>query len=43
MVRGRIKFKPLILGKEKEEKKVILTEDDFNHNYFINRELRRVR
>jgi len=32
------------LGKEKKkEKEIILTEDDFNHNYFINRELRRVR
>ena len=30
------------MGKEKKkEKKVILTEDDFNHNYFINREVRR--
>jgi len=31
------------MGKEKKEKKVILTEDDFNHNYFINREMRRKR
>ena len=27
----------------KAETKVELTEDDFNHNYFINRELRRVK
>jgi len=31
------------LGKEKKKEKVILTEDDFNHNYFINREMRRKR
>jgi hypothetical protein len=31
------------LGEEKKEEKVILTEDDFNHNYFINREVRRKR
>ncbi len=43
MVRRRAKLKSLILGKEKKEKKVVLTEDDFNHNYFINRELRRTR
>ena len=30
------------MGKEKK-KKVVLTEDDINHNYFINRELRRVK
>ena len=41
MVRNRIKFKPFKLGKEKKEKKIILTEDDFNHNYFMNRETRR--
>ena len=29
------------LGKKKKKRKVILTEDDFNHNYFINRELRK--
>ena len=43
MVRNRIKFKSLILGKKEKEKKIILTEDDFNHNYFMNREIRRVR
>ena len=43
MVRRTIKIKYLILGKKEEKKKVILTEDDFNHAYFINRELRRKR
>ena len=33
-----LNLNPLSWGKEKE-KKVMLTEDDFNHNYFINREL----
>ena len=37
-----LNLNPLSWGKKKE-KKVILTEDDFNHEYFINRELRRVR
>jgi hypothetical protein len=31
------------MGKEKKKEKIVLTEDDFNHNYFMNRELRRVR
>lgn len=35
-----LNLNPLSWGK-KEEEKIILTEDDFNHNYFINRELRR--
>lgn len=39
IIRGR--FKSFKYFKKKE--KVVLTEDDFNHNYFINRELRRVR
>jgi len=42
MIQRIIKLKSLIMGKEKK-KKVNLTEDDFNYNYFINRELRMVR
>ena len=38
-----LNLNPLSWGKKKKKEKVILTEDDFNHNYFINRELRRVR
>ena len=40
-----LNLNPLSLGERKKRKKekVILTEDDFNHNYFINREMRRKR
>ena len=38
-----LNLNPLSWGKKKKKEKVILTEDDFNHNYFINREMRRKR
>ena len=52
MVFSRIKFKSSELGKEKKKKiglvdwwkeDMYIELDDFEHNYFINRELRRVR
>lgn len=53
MVRNRIKFKPFKLGKEKKKEvtksnnwwveDISINLDDFESNYFINREVRRVR
>ena len=52
MVFKRIKFKPFKLGKEKKKKigsidwwkeDIWIELDDIEHNYFINKELRRVK
>ena len=53
MVSNRIKFKPFKLGKEKKKKEIKQIQwwvedskielDDIEHEYFINRELRRAR